>query len=106
MNAQFFFANFSLFRGAKIYKLTNKYCNAPAGDAHGHGRLARGDDDSDPRVSAAAHGAATGVHHEADQEPAMVTSVISSPCSDSYRRLQCLKQCLLLENKRRKLVDR
>ena len=54
----------------KFHQLLTKYCNAPAGDAHGHGRLARGDDDADPRVSAAAHGAATGVHHEADQEPA------------------------------------
>ena len=41
----------------------------PAGDPHGHGRFPRGDDDSDPGVSASSHGSAPGVHHEADQEP-------------------------------------
>ena len=41
----------------------------PAGDPHRHRRLPRRDDDPDAGVAASAHGAAPGVHHEADEEP-------------------------------------
>ena len=47
----------------------NEVLPLPAGDPHGHGRFSRGDNDPDPGVAAASHGAAPGVHHEADQEP-------------------------------------
>ena len=41
----------------------------PARDPHGHRRLPRRDDDPHARVAAAAHGAPSRVHHEANQEP-------------------------------------
>ena len=44
--------------------------HSPAGDPHRHGSLPGRDDDPHPGVSAASHGPAPGVHHEADQEPA------------------------------------
>ena len=40
-----------------------------ARDPHGHGGLAGWDDHPDPGMSAASHGSAPGVNHEADQEP-------------------------------------
>ena len=43
--------------------------NKPAGDPHGHRRLPRRDDDPHAGVAASAHGAPSGVHHEADEEP-------------------------------------
>lgn len=43
------------------------------GDTHGLGGLARGHNHPHARVSAAAHCAASSVHHEADQEPAEAT---------------------------------
>ena len=41
----------------------------PARDPHGHRRLPRRNDDPHARVAAAAHGAPSRVHHEANQEP-------------------------------------
>ena len=41
----------------------------PAGDPHRHRRLPRRDDDPHAGVATSAHGAASGVHHEADEEP-------------------------------------
>ena len=46
----------------------------PARHSHRHRGLPGRDDDPDPGVSAASHGSAPGVHHEADQEPAMISS--------------------------------
>lgn len=41
-----------------------------AGDTCGRRALPGGDNDAHAIVAAASHGTATGVHHEADQEPA------------------------------------
>lgn len=41
-----------------------------AGDACGCRALPGGDDDAHAIVTAASHGTAAGIHHEADQEPA------------------------------------
>ena len=46
----------------------------PARHSHRHRSLPRRDDDPDPGVSAASHGSAPGVDHEADQEPANISS--------------------------------
>lgn len=42
----------------------------PTGDARGRRALPRRDDDAHAVVAAASHGAAAGINHEADQEPA------------------------------------
>ena len=46
----------------------------PARHAHRHRSLPGRDDDPDPGVSAASHGPAPGVDHEADQEPGKTSS--------------------------------
>lgn len=47
------------------------------GDAGGCRALPGRDDDAHASVTAASHGPATGVHHEADQEPARCWRTVS-----------------------------
>ena len=63
---------FSLHHGWWVDQLV--LLEVPARDPHGHGGLARRDDHPDPGMSAAPHGSAPGVNHEADQEPGIFFS--------------------------------